>query len=163
VKTIALTLAALATSTVLAGCAHDDTKQAAKPASSPSTSHSATATPSRTALDLLDPVAMAKTIFATWAQPGLDYDTWWAQLKPLLSPEAEQAYAYTDPQNIPNAQITGPAKLGPIEPDSRGEIRTVTFPTNFGKFGVQVIRAAGDGPLDDRWRMLSLVFPDGIH
>lgn len=48
--------------------------------------------------------AAAETV-KRWARPGMDYDTWWAELSPLLSASGRAAYAYTDPEVLPSLKV----------------------------------------------------------
>ena len=45
-------------------------------------------------------VDAAEAAMTAFARPDLDYDTWWAGVEPLLTPEAAEDYAYVDPANI---------------------------------------------------------------
>lgn len=94
----------------------------------------------------------ARTTLETWARPTLPYGRWWKDLKPLLTPEAAEDYAETDPANIPALRITGRAveRAEPYDPN----VTTFYFETTEGTFGVDVARSPG-GP----WRAFSIVFP----
>jgi hypothetical protein len=172
-NTISLTLAALAAALLFSSCSSSSETDAAKPSGSVSIDtevptpisqpQPTVPAPQETAVQAEAATQAAVDAFKAWARPTLDYDTWWAELKPHLSPEAEEAYAYTDPRNIPKIDVTGEPTLGAEEHDGRGTILTVTLPTSVGTFGVQMIRGEGDGGMDSRWRLLKLQFPPGLH
>lgn len=90
----------------------------------------------------------------TWARPDVPYKRWWADLKPLLSPEAEERYSYTDPQAIPPLKVLdGGTEASREDP----YVDTVYFETSHGRFGVDVSRPR----LDGEWIGESIIFPDG--
>lgn len=80
------------------------------------------------------------------------YEQWWAELKPLLSPEGRQSYEYTDPANIPELKISGP---GVASSAGSPYLATVTFATNEGEFGVDLSRTAIAG----KWTAENIIFP----
>lgn len=94
----------------------------------------------------------ARTVLETWSRPGLDYATWWAELKPLLNAQGRQDYAYTDPARVPRLAIRGQGRL------SNSRVATsvvVWFTTNRGRYGVQLQRAS----TDDDWSASRIWFP----
>ena len=84
-----------------------------------------------------------ETAMATFAHPELDYDTWWATVEPLMTPDAARNYVYVDPANIPTRQVTGP---GVIIEDSSAYVATVQVPTDTGRYHVLLIRKDADAP-----------------
>jgi hypothetical protein len=94
----------------------------------------------------------AKKVLTTWSRPTLAYEQWWAELEPLLSPEGQESYAYTDPANIPALTITGP---GVESNNDNPYVVTVTFPTNAGDFGVDLSRTGIPGT----WIAENIIFP----
>ena len=96
--------------------------------------------------------AAAEKILRTWSRPEVSYQSWWADLKPLLSPEGQELYSYTDPANIPELKITG---AGEESNNDNPHVVTITFPTSEGKFGVDLSRTS----LQDDWIGESIIFP----
>lgn len=79
-------------------------------------------------------------------------DAWWTGVAPLLSPVAQQAYAGTDPANVPGRVVNGP----PTVTDAAGSayLAEVVVPTDAGDYGVLLSRAAeGDPWLVERFRV----------
>lgn len=95
----------------------------------------------------------ARKVLTTWARPEVPYKRWWADLEPLLSPEARDDYSYTDPTVIPALKIRGAGveDSGPYDP----WVATFYYPTSAGRFGVDLARSHQDG----KWRAYSIVFP----
>ena len=91
-------------------------------------------------------------ILRTWSRPHMPYEAWWADLGPLLSPEARDVYSYTDPANIPALTINGKGVETNID---NPFVVTITFPTSKGKFGVDQSRTSIPG----RWIGESVIFP----
>ena len=144
--------------TLLTGCsASDDRKQSPTSATaSPSTGPGLDAASSDAASwDTAGhgaAQAAGMKILRTWSHPQMAYEAWWAGLGPLLSPEARDVYAYTDPANIPALTITGKG----IETNNDNPfVVTITFPTTKGKFGVDLSRTSIPG----RWIGESIIFP----
>lgn len=90
-----------------------------------------------------DAVATATAAMTTFARPALDEPTWWAQLRPLLSPAAAAAYAGTDPANVPARSVTGP---GTLTDDSSTYLAPVAVPTDVGSYLVLLSRAGQGSP-----------------
>lgn len=132
----------------LSGCAAHPDSAGITPTTTASVAPS-TATPAP------EQVAAQAAVHAleVWAQPGLDYDTWWSQLRPLLDAQGRQDYAYTDPTLIPALHVTGPAKvkLGTVDTAA-----LVWVPTSAGTFGVELNRRNADLP----WLVARFIFPD---
>lgn len=80
------------------------------------------------------------------------YEAWWADLKPLLSPEARDTYSYTDPASVPTLKITA---RGTETNNDNPFLVTITFPTTSGKFGVDLSRTSIPG----KWIGESIIFP----
>ena len=176
-------VAAVAMAVVLAGCAsQDDTPGTPSPATSSSSpafpDPSQFSTPSsgvvaedddgseytispgpvpewddasqRAALDA------ATAAMRAFAQPDLDYDTWWSKLSPLLTQQAQQDYAYVVPANIPVREVTDNGELVDKESAFVGHVEV---PTDVGTYTVIVIRADGASP----WLVSRFMPPEGVH
>lgn len=90
--------------------------------------------------------------------PGTDGDAetavieagWWETLAPLLTPDAQDAYFYVDPAEVPATAVTGPAAL--VEPGADGRpgttafLATVQVPTDVGTYNVLLARTGGGAP-----------------
>ena len=156
---------ALIASVCLTGCAKQAQEPAATPADPPSVTWSDTSnfTPPQSGVineDTEEPITVAavpqwdknsqtavvqaaEIAMATFAHPELDYDTWWAKVEPLMTPDAARNYVYVDPANIPTRQVTGP---GVIIEDSSAYAVTVQVPTDTGRYHVLLIRKDADAP-----------------
>lgn len=157
-RTAALALASLG---VLAGCA-------ASPGSAPARSAdpSGPAAASTSASPMPPPTAPAGTplgagqrVWAAFAHRGLPYDTWWAQLRPLLSDAARAVYVYDDPRNLPAMSLTGKIRVAakaPAEPKYTAE---VIVPTDKGAFALDLERHT----LRSRWLLYAIEFPRAVH
>ena len=88
-------------------------------------------------------VDAAEAAMTAFARPDLDYDTWWAGVEPLLTPEAAEDYAYVDPANIPVRKVTGE---GVIVEDTSAYVATVEVPTDAGNYHVLLIRQDAASP-----------------
>ncbi len=88
-------------------------------------------------------VDAAEAALRAFAQPDLDYDTWWAGLEPLLTQDAAVDYAYVDPANIPVRKVTGE---GVIVEDTSAYVATVEVPTDAGNYHVLLIRQDAASP-----------------
>ena len=96
--------------------------------------------------------ASATCAVDTWSQPELGYDAWWAGLKPLLTPGGREAYAYSDPAQVPQLDdLTADHVV--LNPS--GATATVWFETSDGLFGVDLSRKAATG----KWLANRVVFP----
>jgi hypothetical protein len=78
-----------------------------------------------------------------FARPQLDPGLWWAELSPLLSPAAAEAYAGTDPVEVPAREVTGPPRTG-TSPSAF--LATVFVPTDAGEYAVLLVREGGGAP-----------------
>ena len=95
-------------------------------------------------------VRSATAVLEAWSERELAYSSWWAQLRPLLSPGARAAYADTDPNQLPTL-----GDLRPVEQRGSGTTATVWFTTEAGRFGVDLSRPTRDGD----WRAHRILFP----
>lgn len=95
-------------------------------------------------------IAAATLALERFARPDLDYNTWWAELLPLLTEQAGVAYEGTDPAEIPVHQVTG---AGIVLDRSTEVSLIVQLPTDAGLYNVTLTRAGLDAPwLADRIR-----------
>lgn len=78
-----------------------------------------------------------------FARPDVSADQWWAELSPLLSPAAAEAYVGTDPAQVPAREVTGPASTG-VSPSPF--LATVFVPTDAGDYAVLMAREGGGAP-----------------
>ena len=97
---------------------------------------------------------VASTVLDTWSTPGADYAGWWRDLKPMLTPGGQQAYAETDPALLPDLQDI---ELDDVELHDPGVTATVYFTTSEGRFGLDLSRRATGG----KWLANRVIFPDG--
>jgi hypothetical protein len=88
-------------------------------------------------------VAQATAAVTAFARPALDAETWWAELTPLLSPAALEAYAGTDPAEVPASEVTGEGWPGESASDY---LATVFVPTDAGEYAVLLVREGGGAP-----------------
>jgi hypothetical protein len=146
-------LLVLASLLVLPACSTDgvdglaDTPTAATPAPPPGDVDAALPTPPPAATDdpaseqaALDAGAAAVTAFA---RPELTAEQWWSELQPLLTPAATEAYAGTDPAEVPARTVTGPPWRG----ESESSYLALTFvPTDAGDYAVLLVRDGGGAP-----------------
>ena len=97
-------------------------------------------------------VDAASAVLETWSQPTLGYDEWWTGLKPLLTPGGREAYAFTDPAQVPElAELTADHVV--LNPS--GATATVWFETSDGRFGVDLSQRDTSGA----WLANRVVFP----
>lgn len=80
---------------------------------------------------------------AAFARPTLGHDTWWAELEPQLSAQAQRDYAYVDPANVPATAVTGAASI--VE-ESSAYLARVQVPTDAGLYVVVLSRLDGAAP-----------------
>lgn len=85
----------------------------------------------------------AEAVMRAFARPDLDYESWWAELMPLLGEEAQLDYAYVDPANVPARQVTGEPVV--VQDDSP-HIARVQVPTDVGDYTVLLSRRDAGGP-----------------
>ncbi|MEJ5913174.1 hypothetical protein WDV86_01900 [Pseudokineococcus sp. 1T1Z-3] len=71
---------------------------------------------------------------------------WWETLAPLLTSEAQDAYFYVDPAEVPATAVTGPAALVEPESGTTAFLATVQVPTDVGTYDVLLARTGGEAP-----------------
>lgn len=99
-------------------------------------------------------IEAAENLLATFAQPTLPYEQWWAAFEPLLTAEAALTYTYVDPANIQPAEITGTGTLT-SDPESTAYLAEVSVPTTDGDWLISLSRADGEA----EWLGLHLTPP----
>lgn len=87
--------------------------------------------------------AAAEEVMRVFARPDLDQGSWWGQLEPLLSSEAQINYAYVDPANIPVSHITAEPSL---TEDASAHIAHVRVPTDIGEYTILLSRQDATAP-----------------
>lgn len=160
--TAGATLGALTLVLTACGGGHEDaapTPAPSEPAVSSSSVSTSRLTPGATPGPSMNVLTAAKTAFTTWDQPTLDYATWWSELKPLLSAGGRQAYARTDPANIPTLKVTSAYQLDPKAPDDPDTTALVHVTTDRGRFSLFMEHEGPGKP----WLLLNIDFPPGIH
>lgn len=98
----------------------------------------------------------AETAMTAFARHDLSREDWWANLSPLLTSTAQDAYAYVVPESVPARKVTGPAA---ITDDGSALVAVIEVPTDVGLYSITVNRADGDAP----WQVARLTPPDGIR
>ena len=93
---------------------------------------------------------------AAFARPSLDYDTWWAELSPLLTQQAQQDYAYVDPANVPATGVTGPAA---VVDETSAYVASVEVPTDVGTYTLVLTRVDAASP----WLASRFTPPEGVN
>jgi hypothetical protein len=94
----------------------------------------------------------AEEVMDAWSRPDADAEQWWRELEPLLTPGAREAYAFTDPRQVPEL---GELELDEIVPGPSPDTVTVWFSTSDGRFGVDLARRGADSA----WRASRILFP----
>ncbi|WP_242493917.1 hypothetical protein [Sanguibacter massiliensis] len=107
--------------------------------------------PSRTAV-----VEAARNALAAFARPTLEQETWWAELSPLLTPQAQLDYTYVDPANVPATAITGP---GTLTDETSAYVASVEVPTDVGTYTLVLTRADAESP----WLASRITPPAGVR
>lgn len=97
-------------------------------------------------------VVAATEVLTTWSRPELGYAAWWKGLKPLLTPGGRQAYAFTDPSQVP---LLVDVRADKIVLNPSGATATVWFQTTIGEYGIDLSRKGATG----KWRANRVVFP----
>ncbi len=87
---------------------------------------------------------VATRAVAAFARPGLDADTWWTELAPMLSPAAQAAYVGTDPAEIPVTGVSGEPHV--VDDVSSPYLATVAVPTDSGVYAVLLSRTGAGAP-----------------
>ncbi len=88
-------------------------------------------------------VAAAGAALTAFARPDLDHDTWWSELTPLLTQQAQYDYAQVAPANIRVNQVVGP---GVLVGDESAYVARVEVPTNAGTYLVILTRDDAHSP-----------------
>lgn len=86
---------------------------------------------------------LAVEAMTAFARPDVAEALWWADLSPLLSNQARQAYKATDPAHVPAHRITGPARL---LPSATGYLAEAVVPTDVGSYRVLMSRPGQNAP-----------------
>ena len=88
-------------------------------------------------------LAAGAAAVTAFARPDVSAEEWWAELQPLLSPTAVEAYAGTDPAEVPARAVIGP----PWQGESDSPYLALTFvPTDVGDYAVLLVRDGGGAP-----------------
>ena len=98
----------------------------------------------------------ADTALRAFARPGLDHETWWAELQPLLTQQAAEDYAYVDPANIPASEVTG---AGELVDETSAYVGVVEAPTDVGPYTVILNRKSGA----DEWMVSRITPPEDVN
>lgn len=88
-----------------------------------------------------------------FARPGISARAWWADLKPLLSDQAQRDYYGVDPARVPVSKVTGDGRL--VELDT-ALVAIVHVPTNAGLYAVTVSRSSQE----PRWVVERITPPE---
>jgi hypothetical protein len=140
-----LALASVALAATLAGCAPNVDAAEPTPPSAPTAP--STSAPAPSPVDTLDSdgrasgTAAAQHALTAFLRPDVPYDLWWAELQPLLTPQATFAYEYTDPASIPAATITGEPVVSAAP---TGTHVNVLIPTTAGQYLLVLYRENRD-------------------
>lgn len=103
-------------------------------------------------------VAAAEAAMTAFVSHDRDYDAWWAELSPLLTVEAQDAWAYTDPRMITVTQLTGPPTI--VDAPS-STLVIVDVPTDIGVWRLELVRAAEVGTTSQgTWKAFTLMPPE---
>lgn len=108
---------------------------------------------------ITDPLVAAREGLRAWAQPTRTYERWWAALAPLLSAAALEAYAGTDPAELPALTVTGtPALTSPRDDAAARDalMASVEVNTSVGQFVVDLTRTDPDAG----WLVSRLILPE---
>lgn len=90
-----------------------------------------------------DSMALATQAVTLFCRPSLDYNTWIAELYPVLSQAAAVAYETVDPARVPCTSVTGTAQIR----DTDGAYTArVLVPTDAGDYSVYVHRPLDTAP-----------------
>lgn len=85
--------------------------------------------------------AHAAATMTAFARPQVSDTQWRADLAPLLTLSAQNAYVAVDPAEVPPREVTGP---GVITDDSSPYLAWVDVPTDVGTYAVLLVRTAAD-------------------
>lgn len=140
-RKISAVVAAVIFVTMTASCSGGEAEPGTLPAASPALSNAPTT--SATPADTLDAegrdagTATARAALTAFLQRDLSYESWWAQLKPMLTQEAVFAYEYTDPQSVPATTITGEPLVSAAPSATQ---MNVLIPTGVGQYLIVLYR-----------------------
>lgn len=98
----------------------------------------------------------AENALRAFAQPDADYEEWWAELEPRLTPQAAEDYAYVDPVNVPVKEVTGSAEL---VDESSAYVGRVEVPTDAGRYTLILNRRDAGAP----WLVSRITPPEGTN
>ncbi|RJF44916.1 hypothetical protein D4740_01815 [Actinomyces sp. 2119] len=101
-------------------------------------------------------VDAAGAAMRAFARPDLDQASWWAAIEPMLTPEAQQDYAYVLASNIPVRQVVGSPTLAD---DTSAYLALVEVPTDVGTYTLTLTRTDAASP----WLVSRLDPPEGAH
>jgi len=87
-------------------------------------------------------VRLADAAMRAFVAHDRGYDEWWADLTQYLGEDAREAYAYTDPANVPASEVTGRSLLSGVQEG----MLTVLVPTDIGSYSVELVREQTGGP-----------------
>jgi hypothetical protein len=105
------------------------------------------------------PLGAGQRVWAAFADAGLPYDQWWAQLMPLLSDAARAIYVYDDPRRIPSMTVRGTIHLAARAPGEPNYTAEVIVPTSKGEFGLDLERHTLTSP----WLLYAIKFPSAVQ
>lgn len=104
-----------------------------------------TATPapanSAQATQWADATKLAVAFMKAFARPSSSSTsaaTWWAKVKPYLTPQAAADYDGTDPANVPFTAVTGAGVIVVLDA-ADSEVTAVRVPTNAGPYLVEIL------------------------
>lgn len=124
---------------------HSDPSATVPSTTAPSTSDDSTADATSAPVELAwDEAAQEKVstlageVMERFARPSLDRATWWADLEPYLSAQAQADYLGVDPANVPVRRITGPIELVPLKTHL---VAIAHVPTDAGLYAVTLSRS----------------------
>lgn len=108
------------------------------------------------AADRAAAIEAANAAMTAFARPSLEQDTWWAELSPLLTPQARTDYAYVQASVVPASRVIG---SGTITDDSSAMVVRVDVPTDVGVYTVVLTRQDGASP----WLAARFTPPEGVR
>lgn len=103
-----------------------------------------------TATARADALATATKAMALFARPESGEPKWFDDLKPFLTADAAESFAYTDPANVPVHQVRGAGTLATEAGNPFGAV--IKFSTDAGTYSVQVVRIGDAAP----WQAASI-------
>ncbi len=145
--TVVVVLALLAALGAVLYLTRGDGESADAPVAAPEATASAQAQRARN-----EAVDVATGLLDAWSRPDVGYAAWWADLRPMLTPGGREAYALTDPAQVPALDDLEPEKVV-VSPTNT--TATVYFTSAEGAFGVDLSRSS----VDEHWLANRVVFP----